>query len=472
MSSAKSGINQVELYTGNTSQILRGKGSRGKNFYYTEVTLLENGGIIAETYRSDASGSNPILVRKSLKNEGENPVVTYASATDDEIRNFEVSRSALSREVINQVNEASSSAFTIAKPNETGLSQIGKNNAEIVGGGSGNSANADDKLKLIKLTSKIDFAITDKRKTTYESLAYPESIRESKQDRIVFSMFYQSGREFDFNLDANSIEKLFTFGKRNITNITGSVTLPIQGGISDRNSVQYSDSTLNALKAAGAGAVLNFGDAFSSVSKLFQDFDAGKFQTSLNNPEVKNAIAALKASLASQVVGDDIVPRTTGAILNPNLELLLQTPVLREFQFRFKMSARDRKEATQIRKIIRFFKQGMTVKKSNTSLFIVSPNQFKIQYKTGDGRDHPSIGKIKECALTSLNTNYTPDNTYMTFDDEARTMTSYEIIMNFKELTPLTEDDYLNADHDVAGTSNFLLAPELDEFVTDSSIGY
>ena len=30
----------------------------------------------------------------------------------------------------------------------------------------------------------------------------------------------------------------------------------------------------------------------------------------------------------------------------------------------------------------------------------------------------------------------------MTFDDEARTMTSYNIQMQFKELEPLTETDY------------------------------
>ena len=97
---------------------------------------------------------------------------------------------------------------------------------------------------------------------------------------------------------------------------------------------------------------------------------------------------------------------------------------------------------------------------------------FNIQYLTDGGMQHPSIGRIKECALASINTQYTPDGTYMTFDDEKRTMTSYQIDMTFIELEPLTETDYLNADHDVAGTSNFLLAPELDDFVTDSSIGY
>jgi hypothetical protein len=106
------------------------------------------------------------------------------------------------------------------------------------------------------------------------------------------------------------------------------------------------------------------------------------------------------------------------------------------------MSARSRTEATQIKKIIRFFKQGMSVKRSASSLFVVTPNLFKIRYLTGDRSDHPSIGRIKDCALTSINTQYTPDGTYMTFDDEEKTMTSYQINMTFQELEPLTEEDY------------------------------
>ena len=85
----------------------------------------------------------------------------------------------------------------------------------------------------------------------------------------------------------------------------------------------------------------------------------------------------------------------------------------------------------------------MTVKRSPTSLFMVSPNMFRIRYKTkvnGEMIDHPSIGQIKkDCALTAINTQYTPDGTYMTFDDDARTMTSYNIRMQFTELEPLTE---------------------------------
>ena len=112
------------------------------------------------------------------------------------------------------------------------------------------------------------------------------------------------------------------------------------------------------------------------------------------------------------------------------------------------MSARSRTEATQIKKIIRFFKQGMSVKKSNNNIFVISPNIFTVRYLTGDGKDHPSIGRIQNCALTDLNTTYGNGNTYMTYDDPDRTMTQYKIDLTLQELDPITEDDYTNLDAD------------------------
>ena len=37
---------------------------------------------------------------------------------------------------------------------------------------------------------------------------------------------------------------------------------------------------------------------------------------------------------------------------------------------------------------------------------------------------------------------YAPDNTYMTFDDDDRTMTSYQMTLRFSELDPIYESDY------------------------------
>ena len=130
--------------------------------------------------------------------------------------------------------------------------------------------------------------------------------------------------------------------------------------------------------------------------------------------------------------------------------MLFNGPSLRQFPFTFKLSARDAEEADQIRKIIRFFKQGMSVKTSSSNVFLKSPNIFRISYQTfntdGDEIVHPSLNIIKDCALLSCNVQYTPDGTYMTYDDPFRTMTSYQLTLAFGELDPIFDDDYTDLD--------------------------
>lgn len=312
---------------------------------------------------------------------------------------------------------------------------------------------------------KLDFTLEEikivgTRQKKYENLFYPETIATSKQDRINFEMFYQSGRTIDFNLN-DPDSNIFSFGRRNKNIIEGSVTLPIQGGIQDRNEVNYRGGELNPVMGSLAAVSLDPLGALRQIGNVI-NMDADDIRRELNTTASTNVINALRVFLAQTATGTQgLIPRTTGAILNPNLELLLSAPNLRSFQFSFKMSARSRTEATQIKKIIRFFKQGMSVKRSPTSLFIVSPNMFRIKYLTDGGIQHPSIGRIKDCALTSLNTQYTPDGTYMTFDDLGRTMTSYQIDMTFTELEPLTEEDYTTGpvEHDPI-------------FSNDNQIGY
>ena len=305
---------------------------------------------------------------------------------------------------------------------------------------------------------KLDFTLEEikiegTRQKKYENLFYPETIATSKQDRINFQMFYQSGRTIDFNLN-DPKGNIFSFGSRNKKTIEGSVTLPIQGGIQDRNEVNYRGSELNPVMGSLAAVSLDPIGALGQIGNVI-NMSADDIRDALNTTASTNVINALRVFLAQTATGTQgLIPRTTGAILNPNLELLLSAPNLRSFQFSFKMSARSRTEATQIKKIIRFFKQGMSVKRSPTSLFIVSPNMFRIKYLTDGGIQHPSIGRIKDCALTSLNTQYTPDGTYMTFDDLGRTMTSYQIDMTFTELEPLTEEDYTTGPDPIFSNDN------------------
>jgi hypothetical protein len=116
---------------------------------------------------------------------------------------------------------------------------------------------------------------------------------------------------------------------------------------------------------------------------------------------------------------------------------------LRPFNFTFKMSARNEKESKQIIGILNFFKRGMSPIKSDANLFLKAPNTFRIQYihrPKGSDKDHPYIGKIKECALQNITVNYTPEGQYATFRDGV--LVSYEMQMTFQELEPVYNSDY------------------------------
>ena len=308
------------------------------------------------------------------------------------------------------------------------------------------------------------------RRKEYENLYYPETITTSKQDRIRFSMRYISGSR-NVNFDPTTGIPL-GLGQRNTVPITnGSVTLPIPGGISDSNSVKFDNDSLDMLGALGFGAILNPAAAAAGGTKLLSEAlnsSPDKLREALGGETGSNLLSALRIRLAEIGMSrTGMFSRIGGGILNPNLELLFQAPEMRSFKFSFTMSARSRTEATQIKKIIRFFKQGMSVKRSTDNIFIVSPNTFTINYKLGDTtNDHPSIGRIKECALTNLDTTYGNGSTYMTFDDPDRTLTTYKIDMTFKELDPITEDDYLGEPNTSAGP----LADADEAFIGDNGV--
>ena len=54
-----------------------------------------------------------------------------------------------------------------------------------------------------------------------------------------------------------------------------------------------------------------------------------------------------------------------------DLELLFDKPVLRGFQFSFDLVPRSKKEALEVVRIIRFFKQGMAPIRSQSNLFLL-----------------------------------------------------------------------------------------------------
>jgi hypothetical protein len=268
----------------------------------------------------------------------------------------------------------------------------------------------------------------------YGNWKYPIKFPQT-QDRIKFTMF----RYLPKTVSAEQISAGGGFGDRpELKDSMGSVTLPIQPQISDLNAVKWGSSEMNALQAMAAAA--SFATITEGTAGAAAAVEGAAELLKTENSALKTAVGAF---LAGEAAGGnkDFLTRVTGAVVNPNLELLFGGPELRSFNFTFTLSAREPDESKEIRRIIRFFKQGMSVKKASTNLFLKTPNIFDIKYyQGGETNEHPWINQIKTCALTNFGVNYTPAGNYATYYDGA--MTQYDISMTFSELDPIYDSDY------------------------------
>jgi len=332
------------------------------------------------------------------------------------------------------------------------LSNLGlSNNAQDNNDKNTNVTKENEKKPYQYTYSTIDIEIEGDRRKSYGNYYYPEDLSSNKQDRVRFTQKYSEGTKIEATIESGV--KQF---QRKKTKINGSVTLPIVTGIEDTNRVDWQGATLNPIQALGASGALGvfqglaegkgvtdvFGTAAGAIKDASQKMATGA------GSDIRNAI---NVYLAQRAVGaQGLLSRATGAVLNPNLEMLFGGPSLRNFAFTFTLSPRDATEADQVRKIIRFFKQGMSVKTTASNVFLKAPNVFDIQYQTfnTEGQEivHPSINIIKTCALLSCNIQYTPNNSYMTYEDPYRTMTAYQMTLSFGELDPIYDTDYKDLD--------------------------
>ena len=221
----------------------------------------------------------------------------------------------------------------------------------------------------------------------------------------------------------------------------GSVILPMPLNISSQNNVSFSDDNMNAFQAGAQDIVSNAiqGDLGNALNNSRNALGA-------NASEAKKA---LRAKITQDIVGGgNLLTRTTGAVLNSNMELLFKGPSLRTFSFDYKMTPRDKAEAQSCKQIIRMFKKAMAPKIKGGALFLYTPNVFLINF-IHRGQNHPFLNKIKPCALTGLGVNFTPDGAYMTYEDGSPV--AYNLQFSFSEMEPIYDIDYEN-DEGAEGT--------------------
>lgn len=270
------------------------------------------------------------------------------------------------------------------------------------------------------------------------------------QDRMEFTVWKYKNRSIQ-NASVGSI------GEPEFEQIkdAGFVYLPVTK-ISDTNSVNWNEDGINELQRRLADL------SFNAMSNREEAVNQG--QKLLEMAREKNTFGNfVRLYLTGQAVqANSLLTKSTGAILNPNIELLFTGPTLRQFAFGFDLLAKSKPEAKRIKEIIKFFKKNMAIRNDiggiegseGQNLFLNSPYVFRIKYLSGsngddeNAPDHKSIGKIKTCALQSCTVDYTPMGSYMTFNDPEKTMFMYRLNLQFKELTPVYSSDYSDS-HDI-----------------------
>ena len=263
------------------------------------------------------------------------------------------------RESVNKWN-FNDQASTKAKSNQGRLNEASKNQMESMRGdfvtksqeseeynraqGEPNKATNDNDNAESKPSNEMgSVASAGGTAISYGNYRYPIDIATSKQDVIKFDIYEYIPQEFSTSSGGGvyaSNARRNAGGRKSI----GSVILPIPAGIQDAKTVKWGEGEMNAMDIAKADIALT-----GIMDGITPGLDkVGDYANVIkNNPDdAKKAIAAYFAGQVSGK-GQQVLQRTTGMVMNPNMELLFGGPSLRTFSFVFFLSPRS-KDSSQI----------------------------------------------------------------------------------------------------------------------------
>ena len=371
--------------------------------------------------------------------------------------------------------------FTNGQPGQTSVTPA----APVGSGGVGPQGLATTVLDVLKdggqslknIAENNDYFGVRNEKSLYKefTMKYPQDLMVNQQDILVIDQFEYlptKGESIFGGLAAAA--NTLNFGLQvgspiGYQKALGTVFLPMPNTVSDSNSVGWGDDSMGNIAAAVAaqtmsdpmGAGINAA-AGAGFGALFGNAAAGAGYAMLGKnldvilTQSGGASAELKALLGPEVVSkllklqglgvptESILARGAGIIPNSNMELLFQSPSLRQFSFTYRLSPRSAEEAKVVRRIIRFFKQGMAAKKKTGkagagSFFLGTPNVFKLEYRS---KNEPVAGvnKFKTCALINCQCNFTPDGLWAAYQNGQPVSTT--ITLQFNELEPIYDTDY------------------------------
>ena len=231
-----------------------------------------------------------------------------------------------------------------------------------------------------------------------------------------------------------------------------AVMLPVPQDVANEIQQTWQGKQFTAAGRAAVSALAagNFSPANQVLKNIAGNFEA--LQTSLNTLAL-NTLPGVGGNISF----NDISGSTRGVVLNPNAELLYDSPQMREVGMVFKMVPRNPGESEAIYNICQTFRRNASPAFGGASAgdkdwkftvdskysqktqgvipgdrqnFIRVPNLCKFTFMKGR-KAHPHLVQFKPCAISNVEVTYTPDGTFATYSDGAPV--AVELRLSFME---------------------------------------
>lgn len=210
---------------------------------------------------------------------------------------------------------------------------------------------------------------------------------------------------------------------RNTDQLALAIALFMPDGVTAQYEQQYDEISLTAV-LGGAGM---FAQALSAKNGAVGGIDPFIMEAA------SKAAGLIPGLQSSQELTNLLVFGTTGKSINPQLEMLYNSPRLRTFTFDFRLVPRNAAEAEQINTIIFLLKRfsAPEIPAGSTGRYFIPPARFELEFYHHN-EPNKNLFKTKQCVLENISLDYAP-NGYASHYDGMPVETRMSLI--FRETT-------------------------------------
>jgi len=241
----------------------------------------------------------------------------------------------------------------------------------------------------------------------------------------------------DIQIGRPAANSVLTGGLSTHTTVTGGVSLYMPPGI----KASYSAAT-------GHSELGKAGMLAGSISRMM----AAKSTEGAITEALKGLGGFALTAARDMAVGvgetmglgdiDGAISKVTATAQNNFSEAIFEKIDARSFSYTFKLIARNKNEAQDINKIVKFFKFHMhpELDMANGGRYFRTPSEFEIHYAYNDQKNN-YLHELSRCVCSGVDVEYGSGDfqTFRQFDAEGAAPVEVSLTLNFTETTVLTK---------------------------------